>query len=276
MDPLFFPQCPSRTYLKCMISVSVQSVKTEHIYFCYHTIENNCDSEKVNITNKKYKHAHSKFHSFGHSWHTVLKHSGTVLGFFVLLCTDRVFLPGTDAELFHHLNLVLKEKVCLETQQMQGQIMQTGVNGVKGSKVRGQVGTSPWREVFSCLRESICCLSRLCVEAQRLSFPLTSSCRESSCCFNAWQRTSTDSRGVRHILFQVSLKVHCFKWQGNFGSNKSIKIKAMLLIISLSTVVCFWEGKKKSLKSLIEFAVKKSEIKFLGHIAPPKVQERSF
>ena len=40
-----------------------------------------------------------------------------------------------------------------------------------------------------------------------------------------------------HILYHVSLKVHCFKWQDNFVYSKSIKIKAMLLIISLSFVV---------------------------------------
>ena len=33
--------------------------------------------------------------------------------------------------------------------------------------------------------------------------------------------------------FQVSLKLHCLQWQGKFVVNDSIKIKAMLLIISL-------------------------------------------
>ena len=69
-----------------------------------------------------------------------------------------------------------------------------------GERVRGQVGTSPRREEFSCLRESICCLRRLCVEAQRLSFPLTSSCRESSCCFNAWQGGQAQIQGEFNLF----------------------------------------------------------------------------
>ena len=44
---------------------------------------------------------------------------------------------------------------------------------------------------------------------------------------------------LKHF-FQVNLKVHCLKWQGNVY-NKSIKIKAMLLAISLSFVDCFEE-----------------------------------
>ena len=37
----------------------------------------------------------------------------------------------------------------------------------------------------------------------------------------------------KDALFYVSLKLHCLQWQGKFGVNHSIKIKAMLLIISL-------------------------------------------
>lgn len=53
---------------------------------------------------------------------------------------------------------------------------------------RVRVGTSSLRDALSCRRESFCCRSRVCIEAQRLSFPLSSSCRALSCCFNAWRR----------------------------------------------------------------------------------------
>ena len=46
--------------------------------------------------------------------------------------------------------------------------------------------------------------------------------------------------------------MYCLKWQGN----KSIKIKAMLLIISLSFTV-FKKEKKKLFKLKIKFGVKK-------------------
>ena len=42
------------------------------------------------------------------------------------------------------------------------------------------------------------------------------------------------------LVFQVSLKVHCLQWQDHSVYNKSIKIKAILLIISMSFVVCFF------------------------------------
>lgn len=70
-------------------------------------------SHMNNITkNKWYKHAYSKFYSFGPSWQTVFKHFGTI--FNVLLCTDRVFLPGTEAKFFQCTDLKLKEKLDLE------------------------------------------------------------------------------------------------------------------------------------------------------------------
>ena len=45
-----------------------------------------------------------------------------------------------------------------------------------------------------------------------------------------------------HILFKWVGRC-CLKWQGNFVYDKSMKIKAMLLIISLSFLVCFKEEK---------------------------------
>ena len=68
---------------------------------------------------------------------------------------------------------------------------------------------------------------------------------------------------VTHF-FQVSLKVHCLKWLGNFVYNKIIQIKAILFIISLLFVVYHFNRFFSPLK--IEFGVKKSEIEILGPI----------
>lgn len=70
---------------------------------------------------------------------------------------------------------------------------------------KAEAGTSSLREAFSCLRESACCRSLLCVQAQRLSFPLSSSCRELSCCFSSWEGTSRQIQHSRASLAHVVL-----------------------------------------------------------------------
>ena len=69
-------------------------------------------------------------------------------------------------------------------------------------------------------------------------------------------------------FFQVSLKVHCLKWQGNCVYNKSIKLKTMLLTFF---VICSLFLRKKTSIKIINRTW--CEIQFLGHIAQPYSHE---
>lgn len=65
------------------------------------------------------------------------------------------------------------------------------------------MGTSSLRDAFSCRRESFCCRRRVCIDAQRLSFPLSSSCRALSCCFNAWRGQEGQELTTHHPLLSA-------------------------------------------------------------------------
>lgn len=142
------------------------------------------------MIHQQYNHTYSEFYSFAHGWCAALKRFRT--HFMDFLCIGKIVLQGIEAELLQDTNLKWNKEVtrlpaCLPALPS----FRTCVS--RGDCFKGEAGTSSLREAFSCLRESVCCRSLLCVQAQRLSFPFSSSCSELSCCFSSWEGQQTDS-----------------------------------------------------------------------------------
>lgn len=114
------------------------------------------------------------------------------------------------------------------------------------------MGTSSLRDVFSCRRESICCRSRLCVEAQRLSFPLSSSCRALSCCLKAWRGEDEDKGGQTLLLVHRVLSFRSVGWSvsphchldllplllvGDGSGGRQVLLKHLALLLQLAALL---------------------------------------